>query len=435
MEEKIWFVFKLGDKHHQGPHSQKEIHVLLRQGQLSESVIVWREGMKRWKNIRECPEFYPPAPPKQKNIKNALQELEPRQKNEGPESLDANMAQQTMEKSAEDEKETISHQEGYLLRMLVGLMLSLVVTLLIWPEQPFRKNFPRPHSLGPGQKAYLEQVRTFPPGKKILFRMAINEKRNLLWLAGNYKGEGKIFLTLISNKEKTLSLNDIKVTSKASFRHGYARFSRFTLLEGDWPVPGEYRAHVHLYPKNQKKRTVIWKGELIIPAKGNLSLSESLEKWKKRVRSRYITPLKSQYQYYQTFRSQLINMKEFYTKSFRSASWREFSTLFEQYYNREIGPLLQKFVLDGRQLHLSLFNSDSLNSREYEKLFQYGKRVGALASDMASLTEKKSIKESEKHHISEKFLPRLKSLIEQADLSLEELQKEIDYYQKELSQR
>ena len=412
MEEKIWFIFKLGDKHHQGPYSQKEVQGMLRQGRLPKNAIIWKEGMKRWKPLHDCPEFYTfsPPPPKQDTRKAS-----PQPKASSPEP--------TMKQAAEAEE---VYQESYMIRILLGLAVSLGITLLIWPGHLLKNHAVIPRSLGPGQKAYLKEMTTLPFNKKALFRLAINENRNLLWLSGNYKDEGKVFLTLISNTKKTLSLNAIKITSQSSFRHGYARFSHFTLVEGDWPVAGEYRAEVHLYPNDQKQHTIIWKGQFLLPAKGNLSLSESLENWKKNIHAWYITPLKNQYQFYQTFRTQLISMEEFYTKFFQSSSWREFSTRFEKYYNQEIGPLLQAFILDGRQLHLSLFNRDIQSSKEYEKLFQYGKMVGSLASDMATLNEQNS---------SKKFLPRIKSLIERADSSLQELQKEIDYYQKQLSKR
>ena len=443
MKEKIWFIFKLGDKHHRGPFSQEEIGRLLQQDKLPEDIILWREGMKRWKPLDQCPEFNaPPAtrPPPQ-DIKKALQEIHQQQKEKDvPENIDSALARETLEEASEHHKEPSAPspdqntEESYVIRYCLGLATIFLVSFLIWPKNLFNDTVTTTRSLPPKERRYLEQVAAIDSNKKSLFRLALNKKRDQLWLASNYKGEGKVFLTLNSNPDKTLSLEKVTIKSQTSFRRGYARFTRFTLVKGNWPIPGEYQATIHLYPKNRKQQVVMWKGLFVLPPKGKKSLSQSLETWKKNIHERHLSPLKRQYQYYKTLKSQLTNMKDFYKKSFQASSWQEFSTLFEQHYNNEVGPLLQRFILDGRHLHLSLFNSDSKNSKEYEKIFQYGKKIGALASDMATLTGQGNIKELEKSHIGQNLLSRLNELIEQADSSLKELQEKISYQQKELPQ-
>ena len=408
MKEKIWFTFKFGDKHHQGPFAQEEIHLLLQQGKLPEGLILWKEGMKRWKPWDQCLEFA--SPPEKPDSAPITPKKEPKKK---PAKI------QTV---APD-----TPPESFLIRYCLGAATVFLITLLIWPQNVLKKNAPKIYSLGSKERLYLEQVAKIQSNKKPLFRMAIDKKRERLWLASNYKGNGKIFLTLTSNPEKTLSLKKITITSEASFQQGYAQFTHFSLVKGNWPIPGEYQAKIHLYPTNRKHKVIPWKGLFIVPPKENQSLSESLERWKKNVQTHYLSPLKRQYQYYKTLKSQLINMKDFYEKSFQATTWQEFSTLFEQQYNREIGPLLQRFILDGRHLHLSLFNSDAQNSKEYEKIFLYGKEIGALASDIATQTGQGSIKKAEKN-----LLSRLNKLIAQANSALEELQEKINYYQKEL---
>ena len=394
--------------------------------------------MKRWKPIGRCPEFDPESPPARKNIREALSELSDQKREKNIENPEQSLAIQTMlEADRSSPRSTVKEYptgESRMIRLGMGAAMMFLVTFLLWPKYLFKKNTLLPHTLAPSKKKYLGQVAEIQSNQKALFRMVFNQDRNQLWLAGNYKGEGKVFLTLTSNPDKTLSLKKIIVTSEAPFYRGYARFTEFSLVKGNWPVPGEYRAKIHLYPKDHKKPVVTWKGIFILPVKEKQSLSQSLEHWKKNVHTRYLFPLKIQYQYYQTLKSHLINMKGFYTKSFQAKTWQEFSSLFEQQYNREIGPLLQRFILDGRYMHLSLFNSDTENSKEYEKLFLYGKKIGDLASDMLTETGRGKIKKSEKRRIKEKLLSRLERLVQQADSALKGIQKKINYYQGQLPQ-
>ena len=439
--------------------------------------------MKRWKPLDKCREFaittvaenkapskgeQPQKPntiPKQntpvqsnKDIKKALQQLHEQQydlpkEEEIPMDIDSTgLAQQTLKDASsryaikkvlnettkeEPDEPSVplpdeSAGESHIIRLGLGIAMIFFVTLLLLPKNLFKKTAITPLSLAPKDRRHLEQIAKIQSDKKTLFRMAINKKRDHLWLAGNYKGEGKVFLTLRSNPEKTLSLKKILITSESRFRKGYARFTRFTLVKGNWPVSGEYQATIHLYPENPKESSITWKGLFVLPPKGELSLSESLKHWKKTIHSRLLSPLRRQHQYYQTLKSQLISMKDFYEKSFRANTWSEFSTLFEQRYNRDIGPLLQRFILDGRRLHLSLFNSDVENSKEYEKIFLYGKKIGVLASDMVTVIGQGDIKESEKGRIGKNLLSKLDRLTEQADSALNELQKKISDHQKEL---
>ena len=443
MKEKVWFIFKLGDKHHQGPFSGEEINLLRQQEKLSENIILWREGMKRWEPWEECPEFNPAplpkqdVPPARKNIKEALSKFH------GKKNIDQDLAQKTIKKASRQPAKKEPSQslnpslsevtkESYLIRLVASVSIILLVTFIIRPKNFLIKDTVFPHSLTPDKRQYLKQVAEIPSNAKPLFRMAVNKKRDQLWLAGNYQEEGKVFLTLTSNPSKTLSLKKIVITSEALFRHKYAHFTHFYLRKGNWPIPGEYRVKISLYPKNRKKKVVTWKGVFILPPKGKQSLSRTLERWKKNIHAHYLSPLKSQYQYYETLKSHLINMEHLYKKSFQAKTWKGFATLFEQHYNREIGPLLQTFILDGRHLHLSLFNRDFENSKEYEKLFLYSKKIGALASDMLTQTGQGIIKNSEKHLIGKNLLSRLNQLIRQADSSLKDIQKKIDYYQGKL---
>ena len=411
MKEKIWFIFKFGDKHHQGPFSQEEIYLRRQQNNLPDNIILWKEGMKRWEPLDKCPELTiatkPSAPPTPKDTKSFLSEVP------------------TL-------KSPSLSPDSYFIRLGLGISIVFFVTLLVWPKELFLKSSVSPRLLTPNKKQYLKQVAEIPSQKKILFRVAIDKNNEQLWLASNYRSEGTIFLTLKSNPVKTLSLKKIVITSQATLRQGYARFARFSLLNGNWPIPGEYQVKIALYPKSRKKKAIHWEGSFILPPKGKSSLSQSLVRWKKNIHRHYISPLKNQHQYYETLKSHLTNMEKFYKSSFRAKTWQDFSALFEQHYNREIGPLLQRFILDGRHLHLSLFNSDFENSKEYEKLFLYGKKIGALASDMLTRTGQGVIKKSEQHRISNNLLSRLKKLADQADAALESIQKKIDYYQAEL---
>ena len=438
MKEKIWFIFKLGDKHHQGPFSREEIGLLRQQGKLTENIILWKEGMKRWEPLNECPEFNPTPPPKKetppprKNIREALSKLHNQQvSKKSTEKAPKETPSQPIKKEPHQPLHPPS-KESHFIRLGMGVGIALLVTFIIWPKNILVKDDVFPHSLTPDKRHYLKQVSEIPSSKKPIFRMAINKKRDQLWLASNYEGEGKVFLTLISNPNKTLSLKKIIITSQAHFRHKYAQFTHFSLVKGNWPVPGEYRAKISFYPKNRKKKAITWKGGFILPPKGRQSLSQTLERWKKNIHDHYLSPLKNQYLYYETLKSHLVNMEHFYKKSFQAKTWQGFAVLFEQHYNREVGPLLQKFILDGRQLHLSLFNRDFENSKEYEKLFLYSKKIGALASDMLTQTGQGIIKKSEKQLIGNNLLSRLNQLLNQADSTLKDIQKKIDYYQEEL---
>jgi len=67
--EENWFIFK--EDHHLGPFSADALLTMLEDQEVSENVLVWKEGFDAWLPLKECPEFQvfeedegpPPLPP------------------------------------------------------------------------------------------------------------------------------------------------------------------------------------------------------------------------------------------------------------------------------------------------------------------------------------------------------------------------------------
>lgn len=67
--EENWFIFK--EDHHLGPFSVDALLTMLEDQEVSENVLVWKEGFDAWLPLKECPEFQvfeedegpPPLPP------------------------------------------------------------------------------------------------------------------------------------------------------------------------------------------------------------------------------------------------------------------------------------------------------------------------------------------------------------------------------------
>ena len=52
---KDWFVFK--GTHHLGPFSVEEIAEFYREGEISATTLVWREGVEKWEPVSKVSTF------------------------------------------------------------------------------------------------------------------------------------------------------------------------------------------------------------------------------------------------------------------------------------------------------------------------------------------------------------------------------------------
>ena len=53
--EENWFIFK--EDHHLGPFTADTLLLMLEEHQVSENVLVWKEGFDAWLPLKDCPEF------------------------------------------------------------------------------------------------------------------------------------------------------------------------------------------------------------------------------------------------------------------------------------------------------------------------------------------------------------------------------------------
>ena len=190
--------------------------------------------------------------------------------------------------------------------------------------------------------------------------------------SSNYRGEGMAFFaTALPSRQGVGGSGGCPALPCPLGDGGYARFVRWEVSAGSRFVPGEYSAEVALYPRGGKGKPIRWKGAFTYAPGGRRKLSRSLANWRKKL----IAPLEDQLHRYGTFRSLLDNTHRLYRgalKAPQAATWHQFAALFEEGYNREVGPLLRDLILDGEKLHLIAF------------LTETGSTLGATANWLSS---------------------------------------------------
>ena len=300
----------------------------------------------------------------------------------------------------------LSHVKFYV-SSAVGLVAFLVFAGYLW--NIFNAD-PVAYGLAKSDRETIIHVTQQKYQNKIIHKIRPTRDLSSLWLGANYPGEGWSILRLKTIEGRYLGESPVELLSQGSYENGLSYFNEIEILDGEGIVAGEYKYTLEFIPGglllrwNMLLRKIPLIGSLISsPAdprkqilEGKILLSPlSKKEFEKKLKSylqtldkTLIQPLKERKQRFETFLGLLDQMGELYTNTLNRISKGNTIYLFENEYNKQIGPMLRDLIIDSHNRHLSYLNLDPKLSQAYQELSEFGKEIGELASYMVTKTKK-----------------------------------------------
>ncbi len=262
------------------------------------------------------------------------------------------------------------------------------------------------------------------------YRLVPDRKGQGIWLASNQKGPQWILVEFVGTPGDIMSTREVRVRASGAMKEGRLYLNKFDVLAGNTFAPGVYKVKLKAYPSvGVLNKNIDWQKPNILTTTfyyypgSKRALKKRLKKFKNRVAMEMVNPLRDRLQGYRTYNALLLKVEGMLGRYFsgRSPNVRG----FENAYNTEVGPILQRLILDNNRQHISLMNSRPAESLAFDKLLRHGKDIGMVASEMARLFKTKPHRS---HQLSSQFKKRLRQLQQSNMLELKQLQAELDYF-------
>ena len=130
-----------------------------------------------------------------------------------------------------------------------------------------------------------------------------------------------------------------------------------------------------------------------------------------------------------TFLGLLDQMGELYTNTLNRISKGNTIYLFENEYNKQIGPMMRDLIIDSHNRHLSYLNLNPKLSQGYQELSEFGKEIGELASYMVTQTKKYNrLDRKSSQKLSKIMDARVKVIFEKGMVHVKDLNQSLEKY-------
>ena len=308
--------------------------------------------------------------------------------------------------------------KGTKLYLSLGLVTLGVAFILYFSNESFQSTR-TPYQVTKATRESLMRVATRPFNGRVSHRLRATKDYNRLWLATNFPYDGVVFIKLQSVpgqvltsevKKKVFNNERIVLQSQALLKGKMAYFDEIEILKGDNLLPGFYEYEItsrregfmaklsdFLKDKlvfkdmsftQQKNQHFKVTGSILLSSLDKESFKKRLEVQKKFLERELVRPLKEYRERYQTFIGLLDRIENLYIEIMRRITKGRSIFMFEERYNKEVGPMLTDLIGDSYRRHLSLLNHSPEQSQAYEDLNNYGKDIGLIASEMVTRTKK-----------------------------------------------
>lgn len=468
--EKEWFVYQ--KDHHKGPFNTEDINRMFSAGDLLEVDFVWKEGLSDWTLIRdvkprvlniprekviqitrmfeddeELPpdlpdlpdeayeeSFLPPIPDEEIDKPNVVSGLSERVE------LEERKVEKPFNKVIqEDEPEK---REFKLLPFLfMGLVLIFLSTFLFVKEEKSA-----PVSISASTKLKLEKIIKYPISSGVKIRVLPFENSKGLWVATNFDGVLDLTFTLSSLPHKILSKNRIKVHGFLNTENNWGKLNEWTYDRGVKLYPGYYELSLHGVKRGWMNRVYIelknlplfkqipfikdyqsevtYKDKILMSGLVHSQFNKKLNEFWNVINRAKSFSIEKKVESYRTFDSLLDQIYYIYKSTVsRIVSTKEMDK-FELKYAKTIGPMMRALILENYHLYEKLKFKKPNDAKEYFHLFEYGKDIGEMVSNMLTHTKKIKILNPEtKLILLNKYKSEINSLKLKGDYYLKNLEK------------
>ena len=284
--------------------------------------------------------------------------------------------------------------------------------------------------------------KSFQEGVSVTLKKAL--KKEVFYMGTNFPFSGKVYASFESVPKQILAHEPVSFETSSVLENGVAKFSVMKMTQGLKVISGRYKYVLKIYPSGYHYRLKKWlshfglrfntqeydgltvNGETIIYGGGDRAFKRKLKKFKEVTKKRIVGPLEERVGRYDTFLQLLEKTRRHFEQALSKSKKPKDMELFEELYNKDVGPFLTDLITDSNRLHLSYLNIDPERSKAYEKLFILGKKIGGVASDMATESKKLNIKN--KKQFKEKFSIVIKEITEEIATEKLLIQSELKKY-------
>ncbi len=387
----------------------------------------------------ELPPDLPPLPPLEEEEEVELVQEEPEQYEGEYEREDEYHAER---ETIAEESFQLSHLKFYM-SAAVGLVGLLVFVSYLWSAL---NSTPKAFGLTKGDRDALLHVteKSYRPDKGIEYKIRPTSDLSALWLGANYPGQGWAILRLKTKEGRYMGEAPVELLAQASYESGLSFFDEIEILQGESIVAGEYTYTLELTPggtllrwnrlmkdipvlgalfssESEMEKQVL-KGSLLLSPMAKKNFDSKLSDYHIKLDRNLVQPMKERKQRYETFLGLLEQMGDLYKNTLNRISKGNTIYLFEDQYNKQIGPMMRDLIIDSHKRHLSTLNLDPKQSEAYLELTEFGKEIGALASFMVTETKKHNhINKTTSIRLSKTMQAKVEELMKKGLLHIDEL--------------
>jgi hypothetical protein len=253
----------------------------------------------------------------------------------------------------------------------------------------------------------ISEIRSNSFSKNFQVKVFVSKDNKELVLATNLPHEAKAYLTLSSVEKRVIGTGEVVVSANSTIRNGVARFSKLSLIKGEKFLPGEYYVKVSTVPVGIREKVIKFlssklhlsfltpsethrfRGKDFIFQGTKEEFSHRLKNYFEKALEKKKIPYKDQVEKYRTFSQMSLRIFRIYEEVITSIRKGKDIESFELLYAKEAGPILQSVILDTHSLFKKYELSEPSISSTYEEVLEIGKKVGEMASDMVTMTQKK----------------------------------------------
>lgn len=273
------------------------------------------------------------------------------------------------------------------------------------------------------------EIRSHSFSKNFQVKVFVSKNNKELILATNLPHEAKAYLTLSSVSKRVIGKGEVVVSANSKIQNGMAKFTKLSLIKGEKFLPGEYyvkvstvptgirekvakflssKLHIDILSPNQTHR---YRGKDFIFQGTKEEFSHRLKAYFEKALEKKKTPYKDQLEKYRTFSQLSSRIFKMYQEVITAIRKGKDIESFELLYTKEAGPILQSLILDTHRLFKKFELSDPSVSSSYERVLEVGKKIGEMASDMVTMTQKKKrLRKKSRERLIKLFKKRSKYL-------------------------
>lgn len=433
-----WFILIEG--HHRGPYLPSLIRQWKKEGKLSHSTLVWREGEPSWLRLEQVEELRLLSPGKvlerelkatpRKIQKEFLQEktpIEPHHLPPLPETVKVSL-----------------YQNIYKGVCFMGSPRFLAPTTIIWIL------IITGYSLyGPSGQALMKAIRV---GQQDLFQLSkdvdttfkqiqlkseltpqIISKGRLIWgmkgeslhLLTHKKINAPVRLVFESIPNRILSNQEISFYVEGVIAKGVATFKEFHFLRGFYLARGYYRVFLQSDLVTLSGEKGSFPSEFFYGDNETL-FAEQLNRFRQMANREELKHHDELLERYTTLTSLVSYIEKIFEESLTSMNQGKDIQVFKERYSREIAMVMHGVALDHSEDRLSLKDSNSFLLKEYNNLTRIGRLIGEDVVNLVNKVELLSfIDELKKGELRHEFHSQLESVRKSIQSSIDTISREI----------